>query len=240
VTAAGSTRRGLAATDVRAELDRVEFALGRGEADLTALGFWRAVASIKADPALVELLADQAGRIDRAAFTSRVRPLFPVWLGNATLVGVLGVGAAAMVVASRADDPIVAGSGPIVAAVAWSIGVHGLAHWVSGSLVGIRFFAYFLGGPPPPRPGLKADYATYLRATPRGRAWMHASGAIATKLAPFAVLALAPRVRPPRWSAWIVGGIGVAQIITDIVFSRRSSDWKKFSREMRVAAAATA
>ena len=50
-----------------------------------------------------------------------------------------------------------------------------------GAWSSIRFTDYFVGGPPPPRPGLKTDYATYLRADPGSRAWLHASGAIATQ-----------------------------------------------------------
>jgi hypothetical protein len=103
--------------------------------------------------------------------------------------------------------------------------------------VGIRFTDYFLGGPPPPRPGLKSDYATYLRADPDSRAWMHASGAIATKLAPFVALAFWPGSNAPWWAAAALAAIGVLQIVTDVAFSTRSSDWKKFRREKAIARA---
>ena len=66
----------------------------------------------------------------------------------------------------------------------------------------MRFTDYFMGGPPPPRPGLKMDLGTYLRADPRARAWMHASGAIATKIAPFAVLAFWPGIGRPGGRPW--------------------------------------
>jgi hypothetical protein len=161
----------------------------------------------------------------------------PVWVGNLLLLGAILAGVAAIVVSARTEGTV-AGVALIVAAGIWSVGVHSPTHWFVGWLAGIRYTDYFLGGPPPPRPGLKTDYATYLRAEPSMRAWFHASGAIATKLAPFVALALAPATNAPAWAWWVVAGLGVLQIVTDVLFSRRSSDWKKFSRERAIAKAA--
>lgn len=218
--------------EIQADLDRIEAAVGAGNADLKALGFWRAIRPLKADPALSSRFADQAGRIDDAAFSARVAPLFPVWLGNAVLLTGVAVGAAALVVAVRSSDVLLAGIALVVSAGAWAVSVHCLAHWVVGRLAGMRFRAYFFGGPPPPRPGLKIRYETYLRTPPRSRAWMHASGAIATKLAPFVTLAFAPVTNAPAWAVWVVLVIGIFQIVTDALFSVKTSDWKRFRREM--------
>ena len=214
-------------------LEEIERALDRGETDLRRLGFWRALGPVKRDPVLADLVADRAGRIDRRAFEARVHPLAPVWVGNLVLVAGVVAGVGAVVVAVRTDSPTIAGVALIAAAGIWSFAVHGLAHWVVGQIVGIRFLAYFLGGPPPPRPGLKSDYSTYLRASPSGRAWMHASGAIATKIAPFVALALYPLTEAPAWAAWSVLALGILQIVTDVLLSTKSSDWKKFNRERR-------
>ncbi len=102
-------------------------------------------------------------------------------------------------------------------------------------MIGIRWTDCFLGGPPPPRPGLKSDYGTYLRADPDSRAWMHASGAIATKLAPFVALAFWPASNAPWWAAVALGGLGILQIVTDVALSTKSSDWKKYLREKAIA-----
>ena len=67
------------------------------------------------------------------------------------------------------------------------------------------------------------------------RVVFHASGAIATKLAPFVALALWPATNAPGWAAWVLLGLGLVQIGTDVAFSRRSSDWKKVARERAVA-----
>jgi hypothetical protein len=220
--------------------DRIERAVDDGDTDLATLGFWRALREVKLDPTLSHHWADRAGRIDRKAFEARVRPRFPVWFGNAILLLGTLVGAAAVVVAREAVDAFVAGVALVVAAVAWSVSVHDLAHWAVGRLVGLRFLCYFVSDAFPPRPGLKTDYATYLRASPGQRAWMHASGALATKAAPFVALAFWPSSGAAVWSAWAVLAIGVVQIVTDVLFSRTSSDWKKVIRERRIARGQTA
>ncbi|HEX6131344.1 MAG TPA: hypothetical protein VF044_06405, partial [Actinomycetota bacterium] len=72
---------------------------------------------------------------------------------------------------------------------------------------------------------------------PSSRAWMHASGAIATKLAPFLALAWYPASAARWWAAAALVALGVLQIVTDVLFSVRSSDWKRFRRERAVARA---
>jgi hypothetical protein len=220
--------------DARRALDLIEAEVGIGSNDLAGLGFWRVVASIKRDPVMVIELADQVGRIDRGAFVARVRPRFPVWVGTALLVVVLLAGVAAIVLAGIWTGTL-AGLALLAAAAAWSLGIHSLTHQAFAWFVGIRITDSFLGGPPPPRPGVKIDYATYLRTEPSRRAWFHASGAIATKLAPFVAAALSPLTNAPTWAVVATAALGVLQIVTDAVFSTRSSDWKKFLRERAIA-----
>jgi hypothetical protein len=216
---------------------RIEAAVAAGDTDLSRLGFWRLLRQVKVDPALSAHWAETVGRIDRAAFEARVRLRAPVWLGNLVLALGTLLGGLAVVVAMRTEDPTVAGVALVAAAVIWSVSVHCLAHWVVGRLVGIRFLAYTLGGPFPPRPGLKIDHASYLRVQPGARAWMHASGALATKAAPFVALGFWWATDAPAWAAWACGVLGIAQIVTDVLFSTRWSDWKKVIRERRVARA---
>ncbi|HET7235906.1 MAG TPA: hypothetical protein VFK59_05685 [Actinomycetota bacterium] len=224
-------------TDFEAEFERIEAAVDAGNADLRALGFWRLLAKVKAERALSIHWADQAGRIDRKAFEARVRLRFPVWFGNLVLLGGALVGAVATWVALNAEDPLVAGLALVFAGLAWAVAFHSPTHWLVGRIVGIRFTAYFFGGPFPPRPGVKTDYATYLRASPTSRVWMHASGAIATKLAPFLAFAFWPATDAPGWAAVALVAVGVVQIVTDVALSTRNSDWKKVRRELRAARA---
>ncbi|MGZ4153191.1 MAG: hypothetical protein ACXVQ0_01780 [Actinomycetota bacterium] len=240
----GSGRSGAAPLDPEETYQdafaRIEAALDAGRTDLGDLGFWALVKRIKPDPALSEHWAAEAGRIDAEAFDRSVRWRFPVWVGNTVLLVGTGAGAAAVVIALRADNEVLAGLALVTAAGIWSVSVHGLAHWAVGRAAGIRFVSYFFRpGQFPPRPGIKTDYATYLRADPSRRASMHAAGAVATKLAPFVALAFYPASHAPAWAAWVVLAIGIGQIATDILFSRKSGDWSKVRRERAVAAART-
>jgi hypothetical protein len=217
-----------------AELDRVEGSVAAGDTDLGALGFWRLVARIKRDPVAVITHADQVGRIDTAAFRARIRTRVRPSVGIAAMLLVVAAGVVGVVLAARWTGAW-AGAAIVGAGAAWAVGFHVPAHAFVGWLAGIRLTDAFLGPPPPPRPGIKTDYATYLRAEPSLRAWFHASGAIATKVAPFLALALWPVTNAPAWAAWVLLGLGALQITTDVAFSRRSGDWKKWARERRVA-----
>ena len=238
--AGGSPSGGLGA-----ELDRIEAALDAGDTDLRRLGFWRVVALIKLDDDLIERYADQVALIDAKAFRAGIGFRLPVWVGNGILLGVIAVGVIAVLVANAASTPAFAnepnlflsGAGLLVAAGAWAVGFHSPTHWLVGRLVGIRFTDYFLGGKPIPYPGLKTDYRTYLHVDPIRRAWMHASGAVATKLAPFLALAFAPAVSAPGWAVATLLALGAFQIFTDVLISTKRSDWKKVRREVAVARA---
>ena len=225
--------------DLGPALDRIEAAVdaagSSGTADLKALGFWPLVSRVKLDRALIVAHADQIGRIDTKAFRAAVKMRVPVWVGNALLTTGVVVGAVAVGAAFAWQTPLWKGLALIAAGLIWTVGVHSPTHWLVGTMVGIRWTDYFLGGPPPPRPGLKSDYATYLRADPDSRAWMHASGALATKVAPFVALAFWPGSGAPWWAAAVLAGVGVLQIVTDLTLSTKSSDWKKFNREKAIA-----
>ena len=202
--------------------------------DLRALGFWRAVAAVKRNPELVDRYATRIATIDRAAFRRRVRLAFPVALGVILLdLGLFG-GLLLLGIATVVDHPwreIIV----LVAAGAIDVTSHGLAHLAVGTLVGIDFTDWFADLPKRPQPGFKIDYASYLRASPRQRAWMHAAGAIATKLTPFLVIPYAIAIGTEAWAVLALLALGIVQIVFDLVYSVRASDWKKFRREMRLA-----
>jgi hypothetical protein len=221
--------------DLSGEFRRIQRAVEEGNTDLSALGFWRLVKRVKLSPEAIEANGARIGRIDAAAFQAGVPRRFPVWLGNAALTGGLFVGAAAIAFALQVPSRLLAGLALVVAGGVWSVSSHCLAHWLVGRLVGIRFTDYFIGGPFPPRPGLKTDYASYLRVSPRRRAWMHASGALATKVAPFLPLFFWAAADAPVWSALALLALGAVQIVTDVLFSVKVGDWKKVRRELAVA-----
>ncbi len=254
------------ASKLREDLARIRARVEAEDSDLRALGFWPIVSRVKRDPALIEALADEIGEIDRLAFEAKHRVRFSIGFGNLLLIAgtvalkglVLWVSSLGIEIINLIDgwqpgDPRIrvgrfhvgwAGVALVVAAAGLSVTFHDLAHWAVGRLGGIRFRAYFLNGPFRIQPGIKTDYASYLRADPRRRARMHAAGAVASKLAPFAVGAWGLFVYLryefldvfPAWSLVAVLAFGILQIVTDLVWSTKRSDWKKWARERRVAA----
>jgi len=216
--------------EIEAALDRSERALDEGRG-LTGTGFWRAVGQVKRDGALIDGYADRIAAIDRRAFERGVTLRVPAAVGILGLVGATAVGIAGVVFAR---DHAPSGLAPLAFLFGFGailVGSHSLAHWVVGRLLGMRFTHVFLGGPPPPRPGLKTDYATYLRASAGARALMHASGAVLTKIVPFALIPFVPEAS--SWLVWLLLGVGVFQILTDVFLSTKVSDWKKVKRELR-------
>jgi hypothetical protein len=207
---------------------------GQGVPDLRALGFWRAVAAVKRRPELVDRYAARIATIDRAVFRRRVRLVFPVALGVIALDLGLFSGLLLLGIATFVDHPwreILV----LIATGALDATTHGLAHLGVGTFVGIDFTDWFVDLPKRPQPGFKIDYASYLRASPRQRAWMHAAGAIATKLTPFLVIPYAAAIGTDTWAVLVLLALGIVQILTDLLFSVRASDWKKFRREMKLA-----
>jgi hypothetical protein len=67
------------------------------------------------------------------------------------------------------------------------------------------------------------------------RALMHASGALATKLAPFLALIFVSTADAPAWARLALLGLGTRLIVTDVLFSTKAGDWKKVRRELAVA-----
>ncbi len=216
-------------------LDAAEARLAAGESpDLGRLGFWRAVAAIKRNPAWIDAYADRVGAIDGAAFRRWAGLVVPLGWGTVLLVIDTLVGLAMVGFAYRLEEPwngllMLAGMGLLL------LTTHSLGHLVVGAAVGMRFSGWFLDGPAKVQPGIKTDYASYLRTSPRARAWMHASGAVVTKVLPFALLGAARAAQVPRWVDAVMIAVGVVQIATDALFSVKQSDWKKVRRELRVA-----
>jgi len=196
-------------------------------------GFWKLVGAIKRDPGLHRLIDDVA-EIDQKAFRNWAFLTVPLALGTSLMVLGTVVGLVLVTVAYQVEGVwsgvwILAGTGVLL------VTTHGLAHLVVGTAVGIKFTYWFIGKISQPQPGVKTDYSTYLRTPARSRAWMHAAGATATKLIPFLMVGAALAAGVPAWATWALVTVGVATVITDILWSTKASDWKKFQREMAFA-----
>lgn len=216
-------------------LDAAEAALaGPLPVVLSGTGYWQVVGTLKRDRSLVDRYADRVGAIDQTAFRSWAPIVVPFWPG--TILAILGtvLGLVLIGIAYGVDDPwngiwFLAGTGALLVAT------HGLGHLVVGSVFAIRFTVWFAGFRRP-QPGIKTDYASYLRAPARHRAWMHASGAIVTKAIPFLLIPSALVAGVPWWTVALLVALGIAQLLTDALWSTRVSDWSKYRREVAIAA----
>ena len=200
---------------------------------LRGTGFWKLVGEIKRDSSLDRYIDDVA-EIDQKAFENWVFLKVPLFAGTAlmifgTLVGLFAIGLTYGATELWAGIWLIVGTGVLI------VTTHGLAHLVVGAAVGIKFTSWFIGTIGRPQPGVKTDYASYLRTPSRSRAWMHASGAIVSKLVPFLMIGAGWAADAPVWSIVVLTAIGVIQIVTDILWSTTASDWKKFRREMKIA-----
>lgn len=220
----------------RSEIDRilsdVEEDLRTGDADMRP--FWRVVAAVKRDQTLADAFADRIAVVDRTAFERWALLTVPIWSGTALMVLGTVLGLFMVLLSYYVTEPgngvfLLVGTG-----ITW-ITTHGLAHVAVGALGGMRFTHWFIGRLIQPQPGVKVDYATYLRADAKARARMHAAGAVMTKIVPFAALgpALVIGVQPWVTALLVLGGVG--SIVTDVLWSTKTSDWKKYLREMRYA-----
>lgn len=216
--------------EVRAAIERAAVATERGEG-LGGTGFWKAVGEVKRSPHLVDELGDRIAQIDRKAFEDWALLVIPEPVGSvlASAAAVAGIGAVGTSYRMSAPGNWLVFAGGAAALFA---STHGLGHVAVGSAVGMRFTHWFVGSWGRPQPGVKVDYATYLRTPARKRAWMHAAGALVTKALPFALIPPAVAADLPSWMPRALAGLGVGQIATDAAWSVKKSDWKKVRREL--------
>lgn len=225
---------------VAVDRDRIEEALAKAEAAVAAgaglegTGFWRAVAAVKSDPELAAAYGERIAAVDRAAFERWALLTLPIGAGTAIMAAGLVAGLVAVGFAYEVGEP---GNAILllVGAAVILVTTHGLTHLAVGRAFGMRFTHWFIGSLTRPQPGVKVDYATYLAAPARRRAWMHGSGAVTTKLVPFLLVGAAVAAGVPGWVSVVLVAVGILQLVTDAVWSVRSSDWKKFRREMSFA-----
>lgn len=218
---------------IAAALDAAEQAVADGRG-LAGTGFWKAVASVKREPILIEEHADRIAAIDQAAFENWVLVKIPLHVGTALMVLATAAGLLLLAAAYWLDSPLdilAFGAGLAILLIT----THGLAHLVVGYAFGIGFTAWFIGTLARPQPGVKVDYSSYLRTDPMRRAWMHASGAVTTKLVPLLLIGVVVFAELPVWVLWALVVLTLVTVVTDVLWSTGSSDWKKFRRERKFA-----
>lgn len=219
------------AVAIEESLSRAEAALAAGQG-LAGTGFWSAVSDVKGQPELVDRYADRIAVIDNQAHRRLAMLVVPLWMGTtlmilATIGAIALIGWAYSLTGWAAVIVFYLGFGALL------VTTHSLGHLLVGSILGIGFQYWFLGRPSfPQQGGVKIDYSSYLRAPAQSRAWMHAAGAIVTKVMPFLLIGAAVAAGLPTWAVVLLPIIGVGVIVLDAVWSTKMSDWKKYKREM--------
>lgn len=220
--------------EIDAVLDAAEAAVaGPKPVVLSGTGYWQVVVALKRDRTLVDRYADRVGAIDEAAFRTWAPIVVPFWPGTILAIGGMLLGLAIIGLAYGLAEPW-NGISFLAGTLGLLVATHGLGHLTVGSALGIGFTVWFAGFRRP-QPGIKTDYASYLRAPARYRAWMHASGAVVTKAIPFLLIPSALIADVPFWTLAILGILAVAQLLTDALWSTRVSDWSKYRREIEIA-----
>jgi hypothetical protein len=206
----------------------------RGGEGLDGTGFRAAVAAVKANPELAHRYSARIAAIDQTAFRKWALLVVPIVPGTILALLVTAIGVVMMIRAPGMGDV----PGVIVFFLGYGVllvTTHGLAHLMVGLLLGIGFTHWFIPRLSRPNPGVKVDYRSYLTVTPRRRAIMHASGAVFTKLVAIVAPVVASIAGLPSWAIWALVGVAVATLVTDLLWSTKSSDWARVKREMATA-----
>lgn len=217
--------------------------------------FWSIVRDVKRDPALTQGLANLIGEVDDMLFRRSSLLKLPMLLGN-LFEAVLALFAVSLMIGAfypgsvpdlGVPTSVARGAAFVIAQVALATAVHPLAHQLVGRANGISFSFFFLNGPAKVEPTVKTDYATYLRASPRGRARMHLSGAVATNLATLLVLLVGVLAEVPIWSLGIMAALFLLGFLNEFVpavfarlgradlFDMKKTDTYRYLREKRYA-----
>lgn len=146
--------------------------------------FWAIVNQVKKDNINDDELLNQISRISQKKFRDDVSLALNIHAGNLLEFAVT---IAAVFLAFQASSDWIF----YLITLILMTTLHPLSHYLAGSLLGIRFTHYYLNGPARIEPTLKIDYFSYLRASGRRRALMHASGVIGTIAAPLVACAVA-------------------------------------------------
>lgn len=117
-----------------------------------------------------------------------------------------------------------------VCALALMATLHPLAHYVTGSLSGIRFTHYYLDGPAKIEPTLRIDYFSYLRTPGQERALMHLSGVVGTVLAPL-IAAILAVYKNATGAAFNLLVFFLLLIVFELLTSTKIGDLMKAKRE---------
>ncbi len=146
--------------------------------------FWGIVDQVKRDKIKDDELLGLIAGISQKRFRKEVSFTLSIQFGNLLE---LALTIAAIVLAFLVNSDWML----YISALVLLTTLHPLSHYLTGTLLGIKFVRYYLNGPAKFEPTLKIDYFSYLKASAKSRALMHASGVIGTLIGPLVATAIA-------------------------------------------------
>ncbi len=152
--------------------------------DYNGKEFWGIVDQVKRDKIKDDELLGLIAGISQKRFRKEVSFTLSIQFGNLLE---LALTIAAIVLAFLVNSDWML----YISALVLLTTLHPLSHYLTGTLLGIKFVRYYLNGPAKFEPTLKIDYFSYLKASAKARALMHASGVIGTLIGPLVAAAIA-------------------------------------------------
>ncbi len=152
--------------------------------DYNGKEFWGIVDQVKRDRIKDDELLGLIAGINQKRFRKEVSFTLSIQVGNSLE---LALTIAAIVLAFLVNFDWML----YISALVLLTTLHPLSHYLTGTLLGIKFMRYYLDGPAKFEPTLKIDYFSYLKASAKARALMHASGVIGTLIGPLVAAAIA-------------------------------------------------
>lgn len=184
--------------------------------------FWALLHRVKKDRINDDELLEQIESISVKRFGEKVSFTLNVAFGNAlAIIATI----AAIVLAFQEGEWML-----YIGALILMTSLHPLSHYLTGSLLGIRFTHYYLNGPAKIEPTLRIDYSSYLKAPPERRALMHASGVVGTVAAPLVAMLIAFN-RGAGGAAFGLFVLFLLLVVFELLTSTKTGDLMRAKRE---------
>lgn len=203
--------------------DELKEQLRQLETSYNGRAFWRIINQVKRDKINDDELLGLIADISQKRFGEKVSFTLSVPLGNLLE---LAVTIAAVILAFQINSDWML----YISALVLMTTLHPLSHYLIGTLLGIRFTHYYLDGPARFEPTLKIDYFSYLKASARARALMHASGVVGTVAAPLIAAGIALD-KGASTAATYLFILFLALIIFELLTSTKIGDLMRAKRE---------
>jgi len=185
--------------------------------------FREVVEIIKREKMNDDMMLKELEELNLKRFNERVRFTLSVSWGN-LLESTVTIAVLIMVFLINSDWML------YISALVLMTTLHPIAHYLTGTLSGIRFTHYYLNGPAKVEPTLRIDQISYLKASGKQRAFMHVSGVLGTVAAPL-IAALIAVNKSANAAAFNLFILFLLLIIFELLTSTKIGDLMKAKRE---------